>query len=287
MNEFLLFDPLFRVPFFTGLCLAVALSLIGAFLRMRNEWLAALGLSQIAAAGGMASVPLGIPVLAGAFGAACLATLIRSALPRVGNSHHALLILIGWSGTLVIGSYADHGHVIGETLLRGQLYFTHIWHLAGSAVLLFLVLGLYKWLSPRLLKDRFFPDYHMANRIPSWPHSVLYALIVMAAAVLGTISMGAFPAFALLFVPSWIGFVMVDGWFRSVVASVFIGCAVYVAAFILAMLADLPFGPALTGLLAFAASLRLLTALRRRNIEVSGDESRFHYLSPPARNAKK
>lgn len=276
-----LFDPIFRVPFLTGLCLAAALSLVGAFLRMRNEWLAALGLSQMAAAGGMASVFLGVPVLAGAFGAAALAMLVKAALPRVGNSHYALMILLGWSGTLVLGSYMDHGRVIGETLLRGQLYFTHGGHLAGALGLLVVVVAAFRWLSPRLLTARFFPDYHGANRIPVWPYTMLFAVVTMTAAVLGTISIGAFPAFAMLFVPPWIGFVLVDGWVRSVAASVVIGAVAYVLAFVLAVLIDLPFGPVLTGLLVLAASLRFLTAIRRRNAELSGDDLHFQHLSPP------
>ena len=41
MNLDLLVDPLFRVPFLTGLLLAGLLPLIGMYLRLRGEWLAA------------------------------------------------------------------------------------------------------------------------------------------------------------------------------------------------------------------------------------------------------
>lgn len=271
MSDFLLFDPMFRIPFLTGLCLAAVLSLVGALLRMRNEWLAALGLSQLAALGGMAAHPLGAPVLLGALGAAGLAMLARSLMRRVGNSHHALMILIGWSGTLLIGSWVDHGAAIGEAFLRGQLYFTHGLHLAGAAALLLMVAGLLPWLSPRLLTERFFPDYYQANRMPVLPHRIGFGLLVMAAVVLGTVSMGAFPAFAMLFAPSWAGFVLVDGWARSLAATVLIGVGVYIAAFVLAMLIDLSFGPVLTALLVLTCGLRFLTFLRRRNTEVAGD----------------
>ena len=37
-----IFDPLFAMPFFTGLVFAVLLPLFGAYLRLRDEWLAAL-----------------------------------------------------------------------------------------------------------------------------------------------------------------------------------------------------------------------------------------------------
>ena len=39
MNLDLLVDPLFRVPFLTGLLLAGLLPLIGMYLRLRGEWL--------------------------------------------------------------------------------------------------------------------------------------------------------------------------------------------------------------------------------------------------------
>ena len=271
MNDVLLFHPMFRVPFATGLCLAAALCLVGAFLRMRNEWLAALGLAQIAAAGGMAAALLQVPVLVGAFGAAGLAMGLRAVLPRVGNSHHALFILVGWSATLLIGSYIDHGQRIGESMLRGQLYFTHRGHLIGAAALLLVVLVTFRWLSPRLLTARFFPDHHQANRIRVLPYRLLFAALTVSATVLGTISIGAFPAFALLFVPPWIGFVLVDGWVRSVLVSVGLGLGIYTAAFVTAMLVDLPFGPVLTGLLALAAALRFLTVLRGRRAEDNGN----------------
>jgi zinc/manganese transport system permease protein len=284
VSDHLLFDPLFRVPFLTGFCLAVALSVIGALLRMRNEWLAALGLSQIAAAGGMVAALVGVPVLIGAFGLAAVTMLVKAALPRVGNSHYALIILAGWSATLLIGSYVDHGQIIGETLLRGQLYFTHAGHLAGALVLLVVALSTFRWLSRCLLTARFFPDYHRANRMPTRPYRTLFGLLVMTSAVLGTIALGAFPAFALLFVPSWVGFVLVDGWMRSVMASAVVGVLTYVAAFVLAMVMDLPFGPVLTGLLVLVASLRFVTALRRRGAELSGDNTQLNYLPPPERS---
>lgn len=264
MSGLLIFDPLFRVPFFTGLCLAVLLSLTGAFLRMRNDWLSALGLSQIAAAGGMAALPLHIPVMAGAFGAAGVAMLILSILPRATNSHYALMMLAGWSVALLIGANSDHGEIIGKSLLRGQLYFTHRPHLWASATALVMLLASVRWLSPRLLKQRFFPDFFLANRLPAWRHRLVFGSIVVAAAVLGTISMGAFPAFALLFVPSWIGFVLVDGWSRALAVSVAIGAVVYMAAFVLALLADQPFGPLLTALLTILAALRWVPAMRYR-----------------------
>ena len=51
MNTDLLFDPLFAEPFVTGLAFAILLPLLGAFLRLRDEWLAALAFAQACQAG--------------------------------------------------------------------------------------------------------------------------------------------------------------------------------------------------------------------------------------------
>ena len=45
------FDPLFVTPFVTGLAYSVLLPIFGAYLRLRDEWLAALAFAQTAAAG--------------------------------------------------------------------------------------------------------------------------------------------------------------------------------------------------------------------------------------------
>ena len=66
------FDPLFRVPLANGLLLALVLPLLGAYVRLRNEWLAALGLAQVTAAGGVMAILVGIHPLAGALGALAL-----------------------------------------------------------------------------------------------------------------------------------------------------------------------------------------------------------------------
>ena len=75
MSLELLFDPLFRVPFATGLLLAALLPLIGMYLRLRNEWLAALAFAQMASAGALVAMVLGAPMLVGGVLAALLAAL--------------------------------------------------------------------------------------------------------------------------------------------------------------------------------------------------------------------
>ena len=258
MSDWLLFDPMFRGAFLTGLALAVALSLIGAWLRLRGEWLAAFGLAQIAAAGGILSIPLGLPVLVTATAAAAVAACVRELIPRPDNSHFALMILIGWSGALILAGNVHHGNVVGESLLRGQLYFSHPGHLVVAVVLVGVTLAALPWLQPRLLRERFFPDWFSANRIPAWPHRLLFGAVVVGAAVLGTVSMGAFPAFAMFFIPPWVAFGLVRGWNAALALSVALGTGAYIIAFVLAMALDQPFGPTLVALLALTAALRLL-----------------------------
>ena len=50
-------DSLLTVPFFAGLTLAVLLPLVGNLLRLRDEWLATLGLAHLAAAGALLRLP--------------------------------------------------------------------------------------------------------------------------------------------------------------------------------------------------------------------------------------
>nr|WP_301288429.1 metal ABC transporter permease [Natronospira proteinivora] len=256
------------MPFVVGLLLSVGLSLIGAYLHMRDEWLAAMGLSHIAAAGGVAALPLGIPALAGALLFAAVAALLKGLLPRASNSHYGLMLLLGWGGALMLAANTHQGEVVGEALLRGQLYFTSTPHLIAALILVVVLLASLNWLSPRLLKERFFPDYFSANRIPAWPHRLLFGALVVVAAVAGTLAMGAMSAFAMFFVPAWVAFVLVKGWRRALLLTVTLGVTAYVAAFVLSMMLDQPFGPSLTLCLVIMAGLRLFA---NRAARVSGD----------------
>ncbi len=262
MDGLMLFDPLFRVPLLTGLVLAMALALLGAYLRLRDEWLAAFALSHVAAAGGVLGLPLGLPVVLTGVLAAGTTALVLGLIRTISNNHYAWTILFGWAAALVLAANTRQGSVVTESLLRGQLYFSSIWHLAGAVLLLGILLLSLPWLSRRLMISRFFPDYYQGNRIPVWPHRLLYGALVVGAAVLGTVAMGAVPAFAMFFVPPWIAFVLCHGWRSAVYCSVLIGVAAYLLSFVLAMQLDQPFGPVLVLVLAALAPLRLLGYLR-------------------------
>ena len=95
------FDPLFRVPFANGLLLALVLPLLGAYVRLPNEWLAALGLAQVTAAGGVTAILLGVHPLAGALGSAAISAGVKGRTERSGNDVYAILLFFGWSAALL------------------------------------------------------------------------------------------------------------------------------------------------------------------------------------------
>jgi len=263
MDGLIIFDPLFRVPFFNGLVLAIALSAIGAYLRLRDEWLSAFSLSQVAAAGGVLALPLGLPILLTASLSAGLVALVFGLMSRVDNNHYGWTILLGWAAALVLAANTHQGSVIVEALLRGQLYFSSIYHLIAGLVLLGFVLVILPWLSSRLMTGRFFPDYFRANRMPTWHHRLPFALLVVFAVVLGTVAMGAVPAFAMSFVPAWVAFVLCKGWRKALFLAVLLAVAAYLVGFSIAIQFDQPFGPTLVIVLALLAPLRLLASRTR------------------------
>lgn len=252
----LLFDPMFRLPFVTGLVLAPMAAVAGVYLRLRDEWLAALAYAQVAAAGGVLAVVLHAPVMAGALLAAAVAVL-KGLMTRAGNDHFALFILVGWAVALIAAAFTAHGDMVGKSLMDGQLYFTG-WIQLVSVVLLFAGCALVTpWLSRRLLISRFYPDHFSANGIAAWRHHVLFDLIVVATVALATTTFGVMAAFALVFVPPWIAWALATGWRRVLLLSAVISVAAYLVAFVLAIVLDQPFGPVLVLCLGIMSLLRL------------------------------
>ena len=61
-----MWSDLFLLPFLTGLGLALVLPVLGCFLRLRDEWLAALAYAHVAAAGALLALVSGLaPALGG------------------------------------------------------------------------------------------------------------------------------------------------------------------------------------------------------------------------------
>ncbi len=264
MNLQLVVDPLFRVPLIAGLLLAVLLPLIGAYLRMRGEWLAALGYAHVAAAGAMASAVLVWPATLCALIAAAAAALAKGFAKRPGNDLYVAMVVGGWAAGLLIAANSHHGEVLGQTLLRGQFYFVATGHLIAIAAALLAFLAALRWLSPRLLVQRFFPDHFTANRQPVWTHETAFALLVVTALVFATLTLGSMAAFALMFVPPWIAFRLASGWWASLLWSVAIAVTGYLAAFVVAIALDQPFGAVLVAVLLAMVPLRLFATLTRR-----------------------
>ncbi len=258
----ILFDPLFRLPLFTGLLLALLLPLIGVYLRLREEWLAALGLAQLAGAGALSGAALGLPLLAGSALGAVLGAGVKNLRKGLGNDAYAVMILLGWSLALLISANSPHGDELAHAVTDGQLYFTGTSHLWTAIGLFLLTLGLLPWLSPRLLRARFFPDYYRANGLPEWRYHLSFDLLAASALALATASIGLMAAFALVFIPAWVAFVFAQSWRWTLVWALAFGLLAYLSAFSLALWWDQPFGPVLVACcLSLAAVLWLGQAL--------------------------
>jgi zinc transport system permease protein len=251
-----LFDRMFLLPFLNGLLLAVLLPLLGAWIRLRNEWLAALGLAQVAAAGVVVGAIFVEPVGLVALAAAALAAAVKALLGRGGNDSYALMILFGWAVALIGASFAAHGDELGRALVQGQVYFTGSGHLQGIATLALAGAALLPWLSPRLLLGRFFPDHFRANGKPNPHHDVIFDVLVAITLALSATAIGVMAAFALVFVPPWVAFRFAHGWRRTLGWSVGLGLVAYLVAFVAAIRLDQPFGPVLVAALLLVALAR-------------------------------
>jgi zinc/manganese transport system permease protein len=172
MNLDLLVDPLFRVPFLTGLLLAGLLPLIGMYLRLRGEWLAALAFAQMASAGALLAMVLGWPMLAGGAIAALLASLAKGLAAAAGANAYALMMLLAWGAGVLLVANHPLAEQAGHALFDGQLYFHRRGTPAGRCP--HLCRGCFRcWLrlNRSLLLARFFPEFHQARGLDARPRS--------------------------------------------------------------------------------------------------------------------
>jgi zinc/manganese transport system permease protein len=254
----LAWDPLFRVPLATGLVLAVALALLGAGLRLREQWFSSLGVAQMAAAGGVAGALLHAPVLLFALLGASLGGVARALTGHARNEHYAVMLLGGWAAVLLLAMAGHHADVTATQLLNGQLYFTSLPHLTGAVILLAALLLCGRWLARRLLLARLFPDHFRANRQPAWPHELCFEALIVAGVVLGISTMGVMATFGMMFVPPWVAFRLARGWTMAVLFSTALGFTACFAGFLLALAFDQPFGPSLVAVLLLSVPLRFI-----------------------------
>lgn len=249
---------LFGLPFVTGLALALFVPLVGLMLRLREEWLAALGLTHLAAAGGVAGVVLGWPALASALIAGGVAAILKGRMRQPGNTVFAAMMLAGWAAMLLIASNHTHAHLIGQTLIDGQLYFTGSGHLVTSLLLVATGAPLLVWLAPRLMREVLFPGHQAGNGAPVRRWHLVFDLLAVATVATAALALGVMAAFALVLLPAWIAFGVAASTRAAAWIALCIGGCAYCVAFVVALGFDQPFGPVLVAALLAAAMLRML-----------------------------
>lgn len=253
----LLFDPLFRLPFVTGLLVSITAAIVGLYLRLRSEWLAALGFAHLAGAGGLLGVIVGVAPLTAALLSSCLAVGVKGALRRSGNDVYAWMILAAWAVMLLAASWNPQAKMLGDALVDGQLYFVSHPQLLGALGVAILAGVALPLLSRTLLRQHFFPGHDAANGRSTQPYTVGFDLVAAASVAVTTLVMGVMAAFALVFLPPWIAYAAAKGWRWAVFWTAAVAAVGYSIAFVGALVLDLPFGPVLVATLIAATSLRL------------------------------
>lgn len=248
---------LFLIPFLTGLACAIVLPVLGCYLRLRDEWLAALAYSHVAAAGALLALLAGLPPVFGGLTMAALAGVGRRlfTLRLTGGASDALLLVGGWASAVLLAANAPMAERLGHALFDGQLYFAssqELWPVViGGVVALFAL----RALSSRLLLARVYPDLFRLRGLPAWPIQVGFDLMAALSLALATMSLGVMGAFALVFIPPWLAFRRAGNWRSGLRWALSIGVLAYVVAFALALGLDQPFGPVLALLLVLAGLL--------------------------------
>lgn len=242
-----MWSELFLIPFLTGLVLAVLLPLLGCYLRLRDEWLAALAYSHVAAAGTLLALVAALPPALGGLGAAAAVGAGKRFFARrlAGGASYALLLLAGWAVAVLVAANQPSAERLGHALFDGQLYFAdsqQLWLVGVFSVLALLVLRL---LSQHLLLAHLYPDFFRVRGLCTWPIQTGFDVLAALALALATMSLGVMGAFALVFIPPWLAFRRAANWRRGLLLAVLIGVLAYVAAFLGALVLDQPFGPML------------------------------------------
>lgn len=246
-----MWNDLFLTPFLTGLCLAVLLPLLGCYLRLRDEWLAALAYAQVSAAGALLALVAGIVPAFGGFAAAGLAGAGKRLFARrlSGGASHALLLLAGWAVSVLLAANQPMAERLGHALFDGQLYFAGTTELALVAVGGLLALVILRLLAKHLLLAHVYPDFFRIRGLRDWPIQTGFDLLAALVLALATMNLGVMGAFALIFIPPWLAFRRAGDWRAGLRLAWLIGVAAYLVAFFVALGLDQPFGPVLALLL--------------------------------------
>lgn len=255
MNFEVLFDPLFRLPFLVGLMVAIILPLLGVLLRLRDEWLAALGFAYLAGVSALLGLAMHIPAILSAPFGGMVGALVKGFARFRGNSIYAVMILVGWGGTMLIAANTTLGDVMGHAVVEGQLYFADQLHFNVVAIYLVFAFIALRWLMPRLIRARFFPSDEKANQLPAWRWHTGFDLLIALGMAIGVGTIGLMAAFALIFLPPWLAFRIAKNWRNCLLISLVLGIAAYICAFTIALLMDQPFGPMLVAVLVLCLSV--------------------------------
>ncbi|MGQ9685381.1 MAG: metal ABC transporter permease [Thiobacillaceae bacterium] len=245
-------DDTFTAAFLAGLPLVITLALLGNLLRLREEWLATLGLSHLAAATALVGLSLGLPTIWGAPLGAVLGALAKHLSRQHSNDVYAVMILGGWSLMLLIAANSTLGHAMAQAMVDGQLYFAGRREALLGVLVMLLAVLLLPWLTPRLIRARLLPSFEHANRMPTWRWHLGFDLTVALAVAVATATLGLMATFALVFVPPWLAHRHASSWRKAMLGSAAIATAAYLLAFWLALVLDQPFGPVLVALLVLA-----------------------------------
>lgn len=252
------FVQTFWQPFLAGLAFALLLPLLGCYLRLRGEWLAALAYAQIAAAGALVAMAIELPLLLGGGCAALLAALGKrlGALGNPGNASpqqqqaqqaaaYPILLVLGWGLSVLLVNNLPMAERLGHALFDGQLYLSDSTHLLIGSVWAILALLLLRVLSRRILLAQVFPDYFRASAQAQWPTQLGFDLLTATSLALATLMLGVMAAFALIFIPPWLAFRHASSWQRGLWQALGISLGSYVFSFLIALPLDQPFGPVL------------------------------------------
>jgi zinc transport system permease protein len=262
----ILLDPLFRIPFLVGLLVSAVLPLAGTLLRLREEWLAALGLAHLAGASGLVGLAANVPAVLGAPLGAAAGALLKTFGRFRGNTVYALMILAGWAITLLVAANTSLGSVMGHALFEGQLYFAGWIHLAAAASLTLFAAVILPRFMARLIRARLQPSFELANDVPAWRWHFGFDLLAALGIAVGAGTLGLMGAFALAFVPPWVAFRLASSWHRCLWISLVTGTASYTVAFVVALLFDQPFGPVLVAALLPLGAMVLAVGLRSDSV---------------------
>ncbi len=246
-----MWNELFLLPFLTGLVLAIVLPLLGAYLRLRDEWLAALSYAHIAAAGALLALVSSLPPAAGGIGTALAAGAGKRffAARLSGGASYALLLLGSWSVAVLLAANHPLAERLGHALFDGQLYFADGATLALVAIGGAISLLALRALSRSLLLAHLYPDFFRIRGLRAWPIQLGFDMLAALCLALATMSLGVMGAFALVFIPPWLAFRRAASWRGGLWRALVIGLAAYLGAFGVALWLDQPFGPILALLL--------------------------------------